>query len=81
MRALRASGTLEPGDEAIVAAFLSLARAVDDPDAKADLWREYRAATVALREVASGGSDDDTASFLVSIQTPGRAKVGNAKKS
>lgn len=73
---LRAGGSLEEVDEATVVAFLSLASAVDDPDAKADLWREYRAVTAALKEAAAGGSDDDTTSFLVSIQTPGRgAKV------
>lgn len=79
---LRSAKALDDVDEATVQAFLSLAKAVDDPDAKADMWREYRAAIAALREVAAGGSDDDTTAFLVQIQTPGvRAKVGNAKKS
>jgi hypothetical protein len=81
LAALRKSGALEAVDEAIAQAFLSLASAVDNPEAKADLWREYRAMTVALREAGAGGSDDDSASFLVSIQTPGRrAKVGHRKK-
>lgn len=80
--ALRESGALELVDEATVAAFLSLASAVDAPDAKADLWREYRAFSAALREAAAGGSDDDTHAFIISVQTPrGRAKVGDAEES
>lgn len=83
VEALREAGSLQVVDEATVQAFLSLASAVDADEAKADLWREYRAATAALREAAAGGSDDDTAEFLVSIQTPRRrgAKVVDAEKS
>jgi hypothetical protein len=82
VKRLDEAGTLDEIEPAIVQAFLSLAAAVDDPDAKADLWREYRAATAALREAAAGGSDDDTASFLVSIQTPrSRAKMGDPEES
>ncbi len=82
VKALRQTGALELIDEATVAAFLSLADAVDAPDAKADLWREYRAFSVALREAATGGSDDDTQAFIISVQTPrGRPSLGDAKDS
>ncbi len=70
--ALRESGLLEADSEAVAAAFLALASAVDMPEAKADLWREYRAFGNALREVAAGGSDDDTQDFLISVRTPVR---------
>jgi len=78
--ALRKAGSLELIDAATVAAFLSLAEAVDAPDARADMWREYRAFSAALREAAAGGSDDDTTAFLISIQTPRRAEVRPRKK-
>lgn len=78
---LRESGAIEDTDEALVTAFLSLAVAVDAEPLKADLWREYRAASAALREAASGGVDDEAASFLVTVSTPGRSEVGNSKKS
>lgn len=82
VEALRESGALEAVDEATVAAFLSLADAVDGPDAKADLWREYRAFSAALREAAAGGSDDDTQAFIISVQTPrGRASVRDSSES
>lgn len=79
--AIRSAGALEQVDEATVAAFLSLASAVDQPDAKADLWREYRAVTAALKEAAAGGSDDDTQAFLITVQTPRRASVRDASES
>jgi hypothetical protein len=72
---LRKNGTIEHVDPATIAAFLSLATAVDAPDARADLWREYRAFSATLREAAAGASDDDTTAFLISIQTPRRAEV------
>lgn len=79
--ALRQAGSLELVDAATVAAFLSLATAVDEPGARADLWREYRAFSAALKEAAAGGSDDDTTAFLISIQTPRRAEVRSAPQS
>lgn len=75
--ALRESGQLEAIDDALVEAFLSLAIAVDLEPAKADLWREYRQFSAALKEAAAGGSDDDTQAFLITVQTPGRAAVGD----
>jgi hypothetical protein len=51
------------------------------PSQNAALWREYRAVVESLMEVDSG-SDDDTAAFLVTVQTPrGRTKVGDASDS
>lgn len=80
--AMSESGVLDAVDDATVAAFLSLASAVDGPDAKADIWREYRAFSAALKEAAAGGSDDDTQAFIVTVQTPGigRAALGNASQ-
>jgi hypothetical protein len=78
---LREQGALIEVDEALVHAFLALASAVDAAPEKADLWREYRATGQALREAVAGGGDDDTASFLLTVQTPGRAKVGDRSKS
>lgn len=72
-------GRLDQVPSAVVELAKGLARELDNPGEKdtgrAALWREYRAAVAALLEAASGTSDDDTTSFLVSIQTPGRAKV------
>lgn len=70
--ALRESGAVEPMAEYAVTAFLSLASVVDDPEAKADQWREYRAAAQVLRELVAGGNDDDTAAFLIEVRTPVR---------
>lgn len=72
VRSMRDSGAVEPDAEAAIVAFLSLASAVDEPGAKADLWREYRAAAQTLRELVAGGNDDDTADFLISVRTPVR---------
>ena len=57
--ALRAAGRLETIDSARVTMLQTLADAVDKDAANASLWREYRAAETALREV----SDDDTDDF------------------
>lgn len=71
---------LEEHDEALLALARGLAAAVDAAPDNAALWREYRAAVTALREVGSEGDiDDDTEAFLLSIRTPVRAKVVNTK--
>lgn len=72
---LREAGSVSDQDEALVAAFLSLASSCDSPEAGGDLWREYRAHAQALREVACGGSDDDTADFLIRVQAPVRHRA------
>ena len=73
---------LEEHDEALVALARGLAAAVDAAPENAALWREYRAAVTALSERgADGDTDDDTQAFLLSIRTPVRPAVGNAKKS
>lgn len=69
--------TLAEVDDAVITMVEGLAAAVDVDPKNAALWREYRAALQTLREAAAGGSDDDTASFLVTVQTPGSAKVRN----
>lgn len=81
--AMHDSGVLEAVDDATVAAFLSLASAVDGPDAKADIWREYRAFSAALKEAAAGGTDEDSQAFLITVQTPrgGRAALGDTSQS
>lgn len=74
-------GLLAEVSPAVMAMVRGLAAAVDAEPDNAALWREYRAALGTLKEEAAGGSDDDTASFLVSIQTPRGAKVGNSSES
>ncbi|HUR24017.1 MAG TPA: hypothetical protein VMZ73_09125 [Acidimicrobiales bacterium] len=69
-----------PEHDALLALARSLAQAVDDKPGDSGLWREYRAVVSALSEVGADDADDDTASFLVSVTTPGRAKVGNPPK-
>lgn len=62
---------LDESHAALVALARGLAAAVDAEPGNAALWREYRAAVVALSQVATGGEvDDDTAAFLVAIRTP-----------
>lgn len=56
--ALKATGKLEQADEAIVAAALSLAKAVDADPGNAALWREYRATEQRLRSSSSGDVDE-----------------------
>jgi len=73
---------LGEGDEALMALARGLAAAVDAAPENAALWREYRAAVVALSEAgADGDADDDTQAFLLSIRTPMRPTMGNAKNS
>jgi len=55
--ALIAAGRLEQVDDARVTTLLNLARAVDADPGNASLWREYRQAEAALREVNDGGAD------------------------
>lgn len=77
----RSDGALAHVDDALVHAFLALAEAVDGTPEREGLWREYRAIGQELREAVAGGGDDDSAQFILSVQTPGRAKVGNPAKS
>lgn len=80
LRELKASGAVEHVPAALVELCKSLACAVDVEPGNAALFREYRAALDDLREAAEGAPDDDTADFLISIQTPrGRAKVVDAE--
>ena len=71
-RTLKAiAGRLDESHAALVALARGLAAAVDAEPGNAALWREYRAAVVALSQAAAGGEvDDDTAAFLVAIRTP-----------
>lgn len=78
---MRGEGSLSDVDGALVAMALGLADAVDGDPSNAALWRELRAALSAVKECGLDGDDDDTHDFVISVQTPGRAKVGNAKKS
>lgn len=55
--ALRSAGRLEPIDTARVVALQVLADAVDADPSNASLWREYRTAEIALREVNDVDSD------------------------
>lgn len=68
---IKALGLTDKEHQALVVACRTMAMAVDREPQNASLWREYRQLLVELGRVASGVSDDDQASFLVSIQTPG----------
>lgn len=82
LRELKADGSLDAVPKALVELVKSLASAVDVEPGNAALFREYRASLDDLREAASAAPDDDTADFLISIQTPrGRAKVVDAAES
>lgn len=77
-RTIKAFGErLGEDDEALVALARGLAAAVDADPANAALWREYRAAVTALREVgtADDGDDDDAKDWLLTIRTPVRTEV------
>lgn len=79
LKQLDADGSLEVVPKALVELCRSLARAVDSAPDNAALFREYRAALEDLRETSSASVDDDSAEFLVSIQTPrGRTKMVDA---
>jgi site-specific recombinase len=79
IRAMKAR--LDEADEALVALARGLAAAVDADPGNAALWREYRAAVTALSEVGTDDIDDDTQAFLLTLRTPVRTKVGDAKNS
>lgn len=72
LRAMKDEAKLSRVDEALVSLAKGLAKAVDGDNRNAALWREYRAAVAALQEAGERGddTDDDTAGFIVSIQTP-----------
>ena len=80
LKDFKLDGSLVIVPAALVELCRSLARAVDVDPSNAALFREYRASLDDLREAASRGTDDDTAEFLISIQTPrGRAQVVDAE--
>ena len=70
--ALRSAGRLETIDSARITTFQTLADAVDADPVNASLWREYRAAETALREVNDDGNTELT-EILSRLSTP----VGN----
>lgn len=73
VHALRELGRLDTVDEARVVTLVALADAVDADPANASLWREYRAAESALREL-SAGDVDEFAALLDSLS----AEVGDS---
>jgi hypothetical protein len=75
LKTLEGSGDIALVDDALVAMAKGLAAAVDADPSNAALWREYRQVWVAVKEAAAGGIDDDTASFLVTVRTPGRGSA------
>jgi len=72
--ALRSAGRLELIDSARIAMLQTLADGVDADPVNASLWREYRAAETALREVTDDGTDE-LAEILSRLSTP----VGDAE--
>lgn len=61
---LRDLGRIESVDEALVAAALGLAAAVDAAPDNAALWRQYRGAVADLRGVGSDGDPDAVQALL-----------------
>lgn len=81
VEALRQLGRLEDVDSARVMALLALADAVDQAPDNASLWREYRSAEVAVRELSVGG-EDEFAALLDSLSAEvGDTPKGGSKKS
>lgn len=90
--ALHEAGRIQDTDAALVALAESLAEAVDADRCggcnqcagcgtrgqTAALWKEYRAALVALSEVGSDDLDDDTLTFRASVSIPSRSPVGHS---
>jgi hypothetical protein len=74
IQALRESERLTPIDSARITALEVLADAVDADPSNASLWREYRTAEAALREVNDDG-DDEFADLLNRL----RPSVGDPK--
>lgn len=75
--ALNEAGRLDTVDSARIATLRALADAVDADGANASLWREYRAAEAALREVHDDGTDDFAAlvgKLSASVVDPKNAK-------
>lgn len=68
-------------DPALLSAIEGLARAIDADPGNAALWREYRQLYETVRAAAAGGTDDDTAQFRITVQTPrGRTAVVDAEE-
>jgi hypothetical protein len=72
INALDVAGRLELVDNAQLAICRSLADAVDSDPTNASLWREYRAAELALR-TANAQDTDEFTTLLASLS----AEVGN----
>lgn len=83
LEAMREDGRLALVDEVLVGLARGLVDAVEADPKNAALWRELRAAVLAIREAgASSDVDDDTGSFILSIRTPGLSPaVGHASES
>jgi hypothetical protein len=67
---LRAANAVSDRDEALLAAFLTCASDLDASAGDPALHREYRGYLAVVREVGTGGVDDDTAEFFASVRTP-----------
>ena len=76
---LRRQGRLEPVDAALVAAFLGLAEAVDASPWTAPLWRQYREAAEALRQVGATDSRDPVRALLTQLDDAGE-KGGSPRR-
>ena len=75
--ALLAESRLTEAHEGLIEVARGLAEAVEGELGNASLWREYRAALASLMEAESGGDDDETQSFLLTLRTP----VGDGKNA
>ena len=64
---LTLAGKLGQVDEARVSAARGLAAAVDNDPGNVSLWREYRAAEAALREVTNDSTQDELAALIKAL--------------
>jgi len=55
------------GDDALTVGFVMLAEAVDADPTNAALWGQYRAAELAVREVANRGDDDEFSRLMAQL--------------
>lgn len=75
--AMRDAGLLEPIDEALVRAVLSLAAVVDANPTDSRLWGQYQAAVRELRGTGPEVDDDEVAQLVEALQ--GGAEVDDSE--
>lgn len=75
---LRGEGRIPPEGDAVVQICLSLARAVDEAPDNASLWREFRQAEAALRDLTkTAGSEFDDVIAALQASVPDATNGGS----